>query len=226
MRRGVDQNQEPLALQTARACGFGGGGDFRRAQPIELCGAVDDHRAIVARFQQAQPEARHQRGDLGVAGPQAYFCRLGELRTGTHHVVVLTQEQLHGFGIEQQVLALLVKFVDACEQRRVQVDRVLVGRQLRLDFAIELIQGVVAVRRVQVAEGLAHANQQLAGALQGQRSILETRRRRIGRDRAHFTQLPGHPGRECREEIAILDAIKGRHAIGQAARRREGIVGG
>jgi hypothetical protein len=130
-------------------------------------------------------KARGQGRDLPVQLPQPGLLAPRQARAGAHEVAVIAGEQLQRLGIEVQLGALLVERVHARPQRRVQVDRVMVRRELRRHLGVDLLHLGVGVAGIQIREHVRDARQLPPGALERDDRVLERGRRRVlgdGRD--------------------------------------------
>jgi hypothetical protein len=67
---------------------------------------------------------------------------------------VVALEELARLGIELQLLALLVQRIDAREQRRVEMNRIVVCRQLRREVGLDLQNRLIAVGIGQTEESI------------------------------------------------------------------------
>ena len=132
----------------------------------------------------------------------------GQPRPGTHEQRFIAFQQLQRFAVELQLCALAIQRIDAREQRRIEVNRVPMRRELRRDLALDLQHRGIAVGAGQFKERGTDASQQLPGELQGADRVIEARRIRVVRDRPHLRQLLRHAGGERGQVIGIADAIE------------------
>ncbi|HEY5019893.1 MAG TPA: hypothetical protein VII17_02630 [Steroidobacteraceae bacterium] len=134
-------------------------------------------------------ELRAQRGELLVELAQPYLVGFGQTRPGAHELGVIALEQLPRFAIELQPRALTVQCLDAGEQSRIEMNRILVRRQLRRHLALKLQRGSVAVGSGLIEECPRHAGEHCAGALQSNYRVLKARRLGVTGDGRSFGEL-------------------------------------
>ena len=143
---GVQQRDHPFAFLAARLGGFGGDRDLRVRQTIQLGAIVDHDGGGVVALEHQLTELRRQRGDLFVQRAQLGFLRVGEIGAGAHEVGVIALQQAQRLRIELQRLTLVVELLDAREQCGVQVNRIVVRRQLRRHLGLRLLDDRIGVR--------------------------------------------------------------------------------
>ena len=142
---GVLERQHPLAGETAPAGFLGSSRDVCIAQPIELRAVVDDDGCGVHARKTFVPVVGLERGLLFVQRAQRGLVGLAQQRAGADEVAVVPLDQMQRFRIELQRGARVVDPLDAREQLRVQVDLVVMRRQLRRLFAFDLLQRWIGV---------------------------------------------------------------------------------
>ncbi len=144
-----------------------------------------------------------------------------ELRAGTDEVTVvaLGEELLLG----AQRVARVVDGLDPGKQPGIEIDGVLMRRELRRLLGLHLLQRVVGVGLSQGKEDLGGAGEQCAGALHGLDRVRERRFGRAIRDLLDLSPVLRHPLLEGRLEVAVLDPVEGRRLIQQRAFREEGV---
>src|SRR5580658_10293563 len=99
---------------------------------------------------------------------------------------VVALEELARLGIELQLLALLVQRIDAREQRRVEMNRIVVCRQLRREVGLDLQNRVIAVGIGQTEESHADPSEHAADSLHRDDGVVEARRLRVVSDGGSF----------------------------------------
>ena len=97
--------------------------------------------------------------------------------------------------------------LEAREQPRVEVDRVLVRGELRRDLGLDLLDRRVGRRLGEVEEHLADARQQRAAALHCLDRVGERRRLGIGGDRLDLGGVLLHALEQGRQVVRVLDAV-------------------
>jgi hypothetical protein len=158
-------------------------------------------------------ERRRERGD-------ALGDRLGalaraplELRAGEDEVEVHALEEPELLGIQAERFALRVQRVDAREQLRVELDRGVVGRELRHDLALDRLQLGRGVRRREVVEHRADARVRATGRVERGDRVGERRRRAIVRDRRDLVAVLAHRDVERGTEMLRFDVVERRQAV-------------
>ena len=101
-----------------------GDGDLRLGQPGKLRHVRDHDRIRVFLFEHRLIEGGLQGGQLGVHGLERRFIGSRELGAGPDEILVVTFEQIPGFGVEGELVAPGMESLDTGEKRRVEIDRV------------------------------------------------------------------------------------------------------
>ena len=130
---------------------------------------------------------------------------------------MVTLDQTSLLGRQRELITLLINRVDAGEQSRIEQDAIQVGGELRRHLALHRIQSRVGMRGHQAEKDPGCAIQNPPRALQGDQGVVEIRCRGLPHDGFDLGQLRGHSGLECRQEMLITDAVKGRVLIVQRA---------
>ena len=222
---GVEQGQHVLAFQAALLRDFGGGGDLRFGQAVELLHVVDDDRRGVHFLQHVVAEGGAQRGQFGVHLLQRRLVGVVEVGTGADEAGVVALDQAHALRVQAQFVALVVQRLDAGEQLGVQADGVAMRGELRRVVRAQLVARIVGVRADQVEEHGGGAVQHLAALFHRDDGVLERGRGRVVGDGVHLLQLLGHAGVEGGCEVAVLDLVELRVMQRQRAFGEEGIGG-
>jgi hypothetical protein len=223
---GVLQGDQVLALVAPRLGGVRGRLHLVGGEAVELLRAVHQHGRVDGLLQDVLREGGGQRREFAVELAELVLVRVRQARPGAHEVGVVALQQAQRLGVQPQVFTVAVQRLDALEQRSVQEDRVLVGGQQRRDGLLHFLHLRVGVRRVQVAEHARHTVEELAAALHGDDGVLEARGLGAVGDRLDFRQAVGHALLEGRQVVLVTDQVERRHAIGQRARREEGVLRG
>ncbi len=222
---GVEQGQHVLAVQAAVLRRFGGGGDLRLGQAVELLHVVHDHGRSVHFLPHVVAEPGAQRGQFGVHRLQRGLVGVVQVGAGADEAGVVALDQSHALRVQAQGVALFVQRLDAGEELGIEVDGVAVRGELRRVVGAQLVARVVGVGADQVEEHGGGAVQHLAGLLQRDDGVVEGGRGRVAGDGVDLLQLLGHAGVEGGGEIAVLDPVELRVMQRQRALREEGIGG-
>ena len=140
-----------------------------------------------------------------------------------HKFLVVVLDQAQRFRIELQRIALLVDRGDTLKQFGVEKDRVRMRGQPGRFEVLHFLQLRIQVRSGDAVERRHGAVEQLAGLFHGDQRVLEGRRGRIVRDRAHFLALLRHAGFNRGLVVAVLDLVERRGVKGQSTGRVERI---
>jgi hypothetical protein len=190
-------------------------------RPASSRGVVHDQRGVFRSVQQQVDVLGAQRGVLLVQAPERHLVCVRQPGAGAHEALVVVLHEAGRLGIERQRAALAVDRIHALEQRSVEEDGVLVGRELRRDVLLDLLQRRVRVGRREAIEHEADAPQQLPALLERDERVLERRSRGIVGDGRDLLHLNLHAGLERRREVCVLDLVERRRAEGQDARRQQ-----
>ena len=118
------------------------------------------------------------------------------------------REKLRGFRIQLQAGARVIDRLHPREEFGIEINRILMRRQQRRDFALLLVDRRIAVGLLDIEKGLVHAIEHPAGALHRHNGVLKSRRRGVGRDGVNFRPLFFHALGESRRIIAVLDLVE------------------
>jgi hypothetical protein len=136
---------------------------------------------------------------------------------------VIALEQLTRLRIQTEVLAPRIQTVNSRKQRRAKIDGVLVCGKFWRDVGLDPKHRLIAVGTGQVRERAFHAVEQPACALQRDHRILEGGIVRVISDREHLIPVLFDASKECRQIVAMTNAVEGRKVIRQIARLCEWI---
>ena len=226
LARGVLQGEQVLAVELLCLGRLGRRGDRVVGQTLEVVLLVHHDSTGVGFLEQLLAELGLQRGELRVEILQLGLVGVVELGAGADEIGVVAPQQALAFGVEAELVALVVQRLHAREQLAVQRDGVLVRRQLRRHFGLHLLQCVIGVAAGQIEEHGGHAVEQLTGLLQRHDGVVEARRLLAVGNRRHLRQLFGHALLEGRREITVLDLVELRVLEGQRALGEERIAYG
>ena len=124
-----------------------------------------------------------------------------------------------------QRLTLVVDGLDALVELLVEVDRVVLTRQHRVDLGLQGPELVVRLGARNVAECARHLGQQATRRFHREDRVLEGRRFRIRDDRVDFRTLFEDALLDRGHVMAVFDAAEGRHAVGRVPVLEERIAG-
>ncbi len=109
------------------------------------------------------------------------------------------------FVVEVEIIDLREKRLDPGEERGVGADRLIMGRELRRNIALDRADLLGRIRAGEVPEDRRDLVEGLARELQRIDRVREARRVRIAGDRLHFGAMPLHRGCEGGREIGRAD---------------------
>jgi len=81
---------------------------------------------------------------------ELFLVRIRELRARAHEILVIALEQISRFRVESEVVAIVVKLLDASEQFSVEVNCIAMSGELRRHFRLDLLQRWIGVAGIEV----------------------------------------------------------------------------
>jgi len=139
------QRNHELAVELARFCALRGRGDFLVTQPCKRHLVVHHQRTCLGGGHEFLLVRGLQRSIAFVQVAQ--FCLVGirQIGAGMHELHVIDFEELQRFRIELERVTRIINRLYAREELRVQIDRILMGGELRRLFRLHLVERVVGV---------------------------------------------------------------------------------
>ena len=181
-------------------------------RPTRSSAPVENHRESLFVGKHVLPELGAQRrqplADRGQ--PRLLLGREPGAGANEHRAVAI--EHARGLRVERQPRLRPMQRFDALEQRVVEKNGAALARQDRRDFALDLLQRVVAVGADEVEEHRGDAVERLAAALQRADRIVERRHLCIAGDRIDLGALLRQRRVERRAEMFGRDARERRRA--------------
>ena len=168
-------------------------------------------------------EIGRERRILLVDLAQLLLVGFRQVGTGMNELQIVDLQQLRGFRIQLQAVALVIDRLHAREELVIEEDRVVVRRELRRLVGLDLVQRVVGVRLDDAEESRSGAVEQTARLLHRDDGVLEGRRFGIVRDRLDLGDLLAHAFFDRGLIVAVLDAVERRRVKRQIAHRGERI---
>ena len=89
-----------------------------------------------------------QRRQFGIDLLQLFLVRIRKFRAGADEIFVITLEQVSRLRIEAELVAIVVKLLDAGEQFAVEMNGVVVRGKFRRHFLVDLLQLGIGVAGV------------------------------------------------------------------------------
>ena len=215
--RRVLEVEDPLALEPALLRPSRGRREIPRAQSGELCLVRDDDGRGLRVGEQELREPRREPRLLLVQGAELRLVAGAELGAGAHEAQVVPVEEIPALRVEAESVALVVQRLHARVQLRVQVDRVLVLRELRGLLGADLLDRVVRVRGREVEEHLRDPREERSGALHGLERVREGGRRRVVRDRVDLRDLLLHALFDRGRVVGVPDLVEWRSFVWKRA---------
>ena len=221
--RRVLEGQQPLAIELARLRRLGRRPHLHVPETRQLGRIAHDERALLGGGEELLLERGAQRRLLLVEGAQRGLVGLGELGPGADEDLVDALDEVLGLGVQR--VAAGVHGLHAGEEPRVQVDRVVVRRELRRERLLDLLQGVVRVRLGHGEEDVGRAREVGAAPLHGDDGVVE--RGGVGqrRDGGDLGEVLPHGFDDGGLVVAVLDVIERGRLVLERARLGEGIHG-
>ena len=147
-----------------------------------------------------------------------------EGRAGAHEVAVGQLKQAGFLLVEAEAVLLFVYGFYPGEQHGVESDCVALARQHRIDLGLEGLNCFVRVGAGEVTENAHHLVERLAGALEGEDRVLETRLFGIADDRLDIGAGFQHALEDGGLEVFGLDFGEGRDAVSAGPFGAEGVT--
>ena len=205
----------------------GGAGEVRQAGEIAL---LENERVGFLVGQHVLPELGAEARQPLVDRRQPVLRRFLQRAARAHEAGVVAVEHARLLGRKAEAVAPAVKLGDAGIKRAVQIDRVVVAREQRRDFALHRLDGVGRIGAGQHEEHVGDPVERPAGALHRDNGVVEARRRGVGCDRVDLGAVAAERRIEGRAELLGLDGAEGRQAesAGPVGKQRigRGLSGG
>ncbi len=160
----------------------------------------------------AELGAQHRKSLGDVRQAVAVFAL--KLGAGAHEIQVITLQHPQRFVVQAQACALLVHRIQSGEQHGMHGDGAPMRRQARRHLQFNRLQFLVGGRRGEVAEDAVHPREQLPDFLQRHHHIVETGRRRVGRNGGDLGGVFDQGAVIGGAEMRSLDPVQRRGAEG------------
>ena len=146
--------EEPFPVQLLLLRGVGGRGEvaFRQAGEVGL--PVHDDGGGVRVGEELVGVLRRQGGELFVELREPGLVGGAEVGAGAHEEEAVALDEVLRLRVEPERVALVVDRLDAGVELRVHVDRVVVGRDLRRELGLDLLERLVRIRLLDVEKTL------------------------------------------------------------------------